>query len=494
MSKLINIYFSDVFDIEPSILKEYGAFNISLIMDLPLFIDPFLLFNSEKTQYVELHKNILTYVGFLRDMSLGEDLSDGLLKAWFYFPEIKQNWFGYSKHGNDGRGLGTVFAKSLNSNLHYLFSDFGKEPISKSSHLEKLCLIKDGVGRDNISDFTANLIKEYLLYFTQDFSSKYLHDSQKKSFNIEKVRFNYITRTWESGQFILPYYNDDFILLTPSDILTKDDTWINRGDLNNDYWEVIRSIDNDQLRESISHYLMEAIPPKAKQKDINFAISGAISTFPQLLDYYIKYKEDHAEDAKRVSDERLSFSNQAYVELIRELVYSLSDTTNFYKLEPTSFEAAYSRVQFLKDFIENKDGYKFFYVKGKPIEREEDLQLIYRLTWFGSEYSVDREVNNGRGAVDFKISKGALDASLVEFKLASNSHLANVFTQISIYEKANNTNSSIAVVIYFTISEKERVERLVKQFGLESSRGLVTIDAIPNKPSASTARSAEAIS
>ena len=47
----MKIYFSDFFEISPDIIEDYGAFNISLLNDLPLFIDPFLLFNSEKKEY-----------------------------------------------------------------------------------------------------------------------------------------------------------------------------------------------------------------------------------------------------------------------------------------------------------------------------------------------------------------------------------------------------------------------------------------------------------
>jgi hypothetical protein len=46
-SAIAKIYFTDFFDIPPTLLEEYGAFNISLVNDLPLFIDPFLLFNSQ---------------------------------------------------------------------------------------------------------------------------------------------------------------------------------------------------------------------------------------------------------------------------------------------------------------------------------------------------------------------------------------------------------------------------------------------------------------
>ena len=56
------IYFSDRFKISPHVLEEYGAFDISVVSDLPVFVDPFLLFNSDKEQYQALHDNILDYL------------------------------------------------------------------------------------------------------------------------------------------------------------------------------------------------------------------------------------------------------------------------------------------------------------------------------------------------------------------------------------------------------------------------------------------------
>lgn len=47
----MKIYFSDFFDVDEKTLETYGAFNISLINDLPLFIDPFLLFGSKEGEY-----------------------------------------------------------------------------------------------------------------------------------------------------------------------------------------------------------------------------------------------------------------------------------------------------------------------------------------------------------------------------------------------------------------------------------------------------------
>ena len=52
----IKVYFSDYFDIEEDVIESYGAVNISLINDLPLFIDPFLLFNSTDSEYQKIQK------------------------------------------------------------------------------------------------------------------------------------------------------------------------------------------------------------------------------------------------------------------------------------------------------------------------------------------------------------------------------------------------------------------------------------------------------
>src|SRR6266545_4081809 len=136
----MDIYFSDFFRVSPALLEEHGAFDISLVNDLPLFIDPFLLFNSDNPGYQELHEELIRYMRFLKSVSGDPSTKPPLLEAWFTFPEIKQNWLGYSQKGNRGHGLGLDFAHALHRNLHTVFRDFGEETITRSSHLEKLCL------------------------------------------------------------------------------------------------------------------------------------------------------------------------------------------------------------------------------------------------------------------------------------------------------------------------------------------------------------------
>jgi len=501
----MKVYFSDIFDVSTDDIEEYGAFNISLINDLPLFIDPFLIFNSNNPEYQHLHKEILRYVAFLRDRSIEKSVDKGLLKSWYCFPEVKQTWLGYSQIGNSGRGPGIKFASALNENLRGRFSDFDKETICRSPHLEKLCLIKENIGRDNISDFVTNLIKGYLLRYTQTFTQRYIDTSMIKSFIVTHVDFNYETNSWKSDRFQLPVniintQKKDYVLLTPKDLLTKDDTWINKNDLVNNFHDIVSSVPNDQLRSQLNFYFTSNLPApeftkkgkekKPRKSDIAAAVSAVIKADPTFLDYYIRYKEDHGEKAKSVSEEHVQEVYNLFVSELAAFIMRLSELTKFYEKDGSTLSDSYERVLFLKNLIENKDGYRIFYVKGEPIKRESDLQIMFRLTWFASPDDVTREANEGRGPVDFKISKGAFDKTLVEFKLASNTKLAqNLQNQVEIYKKAHDTDKAIKVILFFSEDEELRVKKMLKTLGLFDEKYIILIDARKdNKVSASKAK------
>ena len=186
---------------------------------------------------------------------------------------------------------------------------------------------------------------------------------------------------------------------------------------------------------------------------------------------------------------RNRYSSSSYASL---LMTSKNRASTSWK--PDSHAAAKERVRYLKESIENNDGYRFFYdTKGEPIEREKDLQLIFRLTWYGTSFEVNSEVNNGRGPVDYKISKGSADKTLVEFKLASNKQLEqNLAHQVEVYKKANKTAKALKVVLYFTKEEFDRVTAILKRLRLENDPSVILIDARrDNKTSASKVKTAK---
>jgi hypothetical protein len=485
------IYFTDFFEVAPSALESYGAFNVSLINDLPLFVDPFLLFDSEEERHNDLHEDIIRYVKFLRDVSTDASISHGLLDHWFRFPEVSQNWLGFSRHGNRGSGLGAEFATVLHRNLHRVFTNFGTETITRGSHLEKLCLVGGGVGRDHLSDFTTNLIKHFLLEYTQTFAREHVRPEFRRAFAVDKVKFDYESRRWQRAQYELPIFAGDYVLLTPKEILTKDEAWINRGDLLNHFEEICTAVPDDQLRAQINDYFLRRLAEEPTEEERREAAAATAEEFPLVLDYYIKEKEDTGDEAHHVSSIKVRETEVQFGDNVRTLVDGNLVGTEFYELG-NSFDESLRRLQFLRDVIENKDGWRFFYVNGKPLRREADLQIMYRLCWFATSYDVNREPNNGRGPVDFKVSKGSIDKSLVEFKLASNSKLKqNLKHQVEIYETANDTKQSIKAIIYFTESELEKVQQILIDLKLSERPEIVLIDASSNnKQSASNVRDA----
>ena len=484
----LNIYFSDVFGVAPETLEEYGAFNIALVNDLPLFVDPFLLYDSKNPTHRDLHEQIITYLCFLRDRAVAGELTPGAVMQWLLFKEVKQNWLGFSKTGNVGTGLGPEFARALARNLMTAFKDFGNETISHGSHLEKLGLLSNSVGRDHLSDFTTNLIKGYLLDYTQTFALTHVSPEQRARCRVERVNFDYETQRWQSGNFELPIANGDYVILTPKEILTRDEAWINQSDLLNRFHDICVSLPDDALRAQVNEHFYRQIDKRTKEKERRVAAIRTIEQFHELLDYYIRWKEEHGSEAHQSADAKVRETHIQFVENIRSLVTQHLAGTEFYNYD-SSYEQSMMRVMYLKHVIEDQGGQRLFYINGQPVQREIDLHVMFRLTWFANpvDYDLNAEVNNGRGPVDFKVSKGKKNSSLVEFKLAKNKSLEkNLQHQVKIYEKANDTKKSIKVILYFSDSELQRVMDILKRLKLTDCKDIVLIDASP-KVSASKA-------
>lgn len=483
------MYFSDFFGVTPEEIERYGAFNISLISDLPLFVDPFLLFNSRKREYQRLHEEVIDYLRFLKAES-AEGLSDARLKRLFTFPEVKQNWFGFSLVGNKGRGPGLKFARSLNQNLETVFNNFGEEGLTKGAHLEKVCLLEEGVGKDHVSDFATNLIKSFLCEYTERFAKKHIDPSLLARFSVNRAEFVESTKSWKAKEYVLPRFEGDFVLLTPIDMLTKDEAWISRHELIEDFSRIASALPNDQLRDQVERYLAEQLPEEPTKEETQKVVEAVLRRFPEVIDYYIADKEDQGDAAVAQSLRRVAETHQLFVEQVTRFIVQLFKKTRFYREDLNSHEAARRRVEYLKKVIEDKDGYRVFYLGDKPIKREHDLQVLFKLTWFASVMDVNAEVNNGRGPADFVVSRGSDDKTLVEFKLAGNTKLKqNLKAQTQVYESAAEpTHATLKVILFFSDAELSKVRRILKELKLEGDANVILIDARPNKPSGSVAR------
>lgn len=482
MSKKSNfkLLFSDYFEIGSSLVDKYGALNICLSSDLPLFIDPFLLFASHRKEYKLLHDKVVNHLLILKDYAINNNGKDINLNL-FRFPEIKQNWLGLSEYGNEGKGLGKKFAIGAIKSFTGFYKNFGNEKITSESHIEKLTLLNQGVGKDFISDFTTNLILEYLLEFTQEFGKNYLKENQLKEFSIRCV-FDVRTKIWLPKTFKLPYFyrekNGDFILLTPLDILTVDDATINNSDFYSNFHHVTRTLENSSLRTSINEYFRSHLPQKPKKKDKEYAFVKTIEKFPDLIDYYIKLKEGKKSEAKSVSIAKINELKENLVDVLTPLCELLNEHSEFYDLKSNSYQESLKRAIYLKDVIENNDGYRIFYDGTKPIAKEDTIQRIFKLTWYATPYDVNAEVNNGRGPADYKVSFGSGDSTIVEFKLAKSSSLKrNLENQTDIYKAASKAANDISVILCYDNQDILKVNKILKELKKEKHENIIIIDA-----------------
>lgn len=481
----MEIYFSEYFNVDPDALDNYGAFDICLMSDLPLFIDPFLLFNSDNPEYQSLHAGIIKYLQFL-SRKASNKLTPGQLKQWYYFKEVKQNWFGFTVLGNDGRALGKEFADSLNQSLGKILDLSSEEG---GGHLERVALMRGGVGRDGISDFTTNLIKHWLLEYTQEFARDYIDASKCDNFPVTRAEFNYQTETWQTKTYYLPKLGKDFVLLTPIDLLTKDDTWISHSDMIRNFDRLADAVGDDELRAAVNNYFSSRIGEDPTVEERNEVVQATINHFPELMDLYVTEREVQGDQAHDISSAKMETVKEVLVESVKEVIPDIKRNSNFYELPWTSYDEALSRTKAFKQYVEKQEGYKLINRKGSIPADEKEVQLYFGLIWCVTDFDVNREPNNGGGPVDYKISYGAGEKSLIEFKLAKSSSLKrNLQKQLEVYEAANKTHKSVKAVVCYTDEDVEKLNGVLKEIGLVGNESIVMIDARnTNKPTGSKA-------
>lgn len=209
------------------------------------------------------------------------------------------------------------------------------------------------------------------------------------------------------------------------------------------------------------------------------------------LDYY---EELIRQELKIESEELLSSPLESYTLIIKKWLshqqemcrklQAVSRLDNKYadSYPNDSYKESLLRIKRFKSEIEDKGANKLF----EKDQSENNLQTLFKLYWNNTTFCVDREVNNGRGPADFKISKGSDDCTIIEFKLASSSKLKqNLKNQVNAYCKANDTYKSIKVIAYFNEKERRRAVKILKELNLMELENCILINCQPCIASAS---------
>lgn len=155
--------------------------------DIPLYVDPFLLWKSPSYQDKSLHNSILNsfnHFGYLVSKGNQTDAREQLIIA----SECDEVGLGVSTT-RKGKRIG----KSKSDEVLELFRQIPKIKKCGFTHFEEIQFFVDGISQDRISDFSCNLMKSFLIDFTMDQCEKHkipmadttiehLYDLEKRNF------------------------------------------------------------------------------------------------------------------------------------------------------------------------------------------------------------------------------------------------------------------------------------------------------------------------
>lgn len=190
--------------------------------DLPLSLDPSLLWKSDKPEYQALHADLLGFVEEVRRHAV-EGRATKARKLLTEIAEPVELGLGYSADTKHGSALGPATI----SGIADTFRQITQMQASGLDHVEILALLVPGIAEDRLSDLTACVIKGWLAEFTTQRCDYY--GIPTRPYRI--TTWDVTTLDWRSVAVQLPFHPVDRtpILLAPLDLLRRL-PWINYGD------------------------------------------------------------------------------------------------------------------------------------------------------------------------------------------------------------------------------------------------------------------------
>jgi hypothetical protein len=190
--------------------------------DVPLYVDPFLLWKSPSMQDNSLHTaltNSFNHLGHLFLKGKEKEAIDYLIKS----SECQEVGLGNSK-----TKVGKQIGSKLSLDILNLYKNIPQITKTGFIHFEEIQLFVDNISKDRISDISCNFIKSFLIDFT-------IEQSEKNKIPIEKVEvkniYDYKSNKFVDEEVYLPINptNKSPILLVPKRWL-RFLPWINYDD------------------------------------------------------------------------------------------------------------------------------------------------------------------------------------------------------------------------------------------------------------------------
>ncbi len=390
-------------------------FDTILDVDTELFVDPFLVFKDTDPFWAGAHSTLIAHFesafllvaeGKQKPTSIPYQKAVGLL----LFREPGELCLGYTARGTRGAGSGSGFARIMARAI----SDAITRGLENPSHFEELGILRRGIGPDRISDAACTIMKPRLIEYTQTIAARHkiptashkiyaaIFDQQRQRFRSTSVKVP--TNPETNGPLL--FVPERFLEELPA--LNSNEWW--------DYYEA------ERLREDLNYEIMKKV---SKDK-----IVAAARQNPESVRAWAK-----AQESQPAQPYDMHRDPKGVVQW--EQAANVFTHENPLAILPPKDDAEFEKViQRIIDkfrlFIEQQRGWWLLWDGLKEKEELAPQLILYGIARNYCEANnivVDREVEVGRGPVDFKFSNGYTSRAHLEVKKLHNGKFWNGLDQ-----------------------------------------------------------------
>ncbi|PCC26631.1 hypothetical protein CIK75_02095 [Glutamicibacter sp. BW78] len=426
--------FSEQFGVERT--EQDDWFDPHLTVDTKLFIDPILLLEAGG-EWAAAHSELIAH--FVHCYKLvakatgTTSVSAKAARRLLTFPEPYELGLGYTAVGTRGSGSGDQFAARMADGIAVAIA----AGLTQPEHIEEIGILNEGVGADRISDATANVIKSRLITYTQEIAKR--HGIALERHKVQHARVTLDSARWHDEEVDLPTNPDSGrpLILVPNFLLNKLPT------LNAEDW--FSSHLNDDIRLSLNLKVGQAVS-KAD-------IVGCARRHPGRVRDWAR------EQTSRDDLVGYDFGNDPLGVVLWD-----REPSQFAVEHPLHAQAVKTPedlvaliaqvIEQFRQFVEQQRGWSLLWNDNGSEKPEEAVQLVFLgvaqpyLRQFDVE--LDREVELGRGPVDFKASSGSTARLLIEIKKLHNGKFWNgLHQQLPSYLKSDDATHGWFVAVQY---------------------------------------------
>lgn len=405
-------------------------FDPHLTIDTKLFVDPFLLLRAGGG-WAEGHAELLGHFEHCyRLVAAASSPQSGKAKAarrLLKFPEPYEVGLGYTASGTRGAGSSEKFAASIADGIAVALA----AGLDDVEHIEEIGILNKSFGPDRISDAVCNVLKGRLITYTQEVAQR--HDVPVKEHYVRNVAVNLESARWIDDTISLPTNpeTDMPIILVPKRLL-RDLPTLNAGS----WW-------NSSINADVRDEFNLTIGQKVNKTTI------------------VEFARRNADRVRRWAREQTSRTDLHGYDFEKDplgvvqwdkqpVEYAASNPLAPVIESPATPEELAQLISMILDqfkhFIEEQRGWSLLWNDDRTEKPEEAVQLMFlgMAQHYLRLYDVelDREVELGRGPVDFKASRGASLKALIEIKKEHNGKFWNgLDKQLPTYLKSDGADA-----------------------------------------------------